>query len=341
VLVTLGYRDPAWLAFVQAQPHSLVFHHPAWLECLQSSYGHRLRVLALTDAAGTITAGLPLATVQSVITGRRLVALPYSDHCRPLTRDPAALEPFAEALGDWWRTHGQPPLEVRGELPGGFATQPAAVIHELALDRPPAALLAGCSKMHQRNVRKAQQAGLVVDQVTSAAGLRHFYRLHTLTRRRLGVPTQPWRFFEAIRRHVLAPGLGFVLVAYHGGRPCAGAIFLAWKDTLVYKYGASDPAYWAYRPNHLIFWTAIQWAAARGFRRLDFGRSDFDGQGLRAFKAQWGATERPLLYAHLGSEALARTQTRGRLGSALRRAIQCSPPALGRLVGELLYGHFA
>ena len=54
-----------------------------------------------------------------------------------------------------------------------------------------------------------------------------------------------------------APGHGFVLVAEHESVPVAAAVFLRHNGTVIYKYGASDDAAWAVRPNHAIFWRAI------------------------------------------------------------------------------------
>jgi lipid II:glycine glycyltransferase (peptidoglycan interpeptide bridge formation enzyme) len=56
----------------------------------------------------------------------------------------------------------------------------------------------------RRNIRRAQRAGVVVRPGNAEADVTEvFYRLHTRTRHRLGVPVQPLRYFrllwEAIR----------------------------------------------------------------------------------------------------------------------------------------------
>jgi hypothetical protein len=129
------------------------------------------------------------------------------------------------------------------------------------------------------------------------------------------------------------------LLAYSGSIPVAGAVFLTWNGTVVYKYGASDPDYWKLRPNHLIFWTAIRWACEHGYRVFDFGRTDLDNQGLRDFKSGWGATERPLVYSLLADRPP--KPPSGRLSHALEEVIRRSPPWVCRAVGELLYKYAA
>ena len=71
-----------------------------------------------------------------------------------------------------------------------------------------------------------------------------FFGLHLATRHRLGVPSQPKRFFDLGSGSVLEPrsSLGFVLVAEQEGRPVASAVFLQAAGTVVYKYSASDAA---------------------------------------------------------------------------------------------------
>jgi hypothetical protein len=63
------------------------------------------------------------------------------------------------------------------------------------------------------------------------------------------------------------------------------------------------------------------------------GRTDDDNTGLRAFKSSWGATERPLVYTHLGRpHAAARGHAR-----LLKPLIMRSPLVVCRALGEAFY----
>jgi CelD/BcsL family acetyltransferase involved in cellulose biosynthesis len=134
----------------------------------------------------------------------------------------------------------------------------------------------------------------------------------------------------------MRPGLGSILLADVGARRAvAGAVFLSWNGTTIYKFGASRPDALAHRPNHLIFATAIEEACARGDQRFDFGRTDLGNGGLRTFKSGWGALERPLAYSQLEPRA-----TEGREGLAARAlalAIRRGPSWLCRGAGQTLY----
>ena len=64
----------------------------------------------------------------------------------------------------------------------------------------------------------------------------------------------------------------------------------------VYKFGASDSNFQSMRPNDLLMWKAIEWYGKNGFQQLCFGRTDLSNEGLRRFKAKWGAEEKIVKY---------------------------------------------
>ena len=215
-----------------------------------------------------------------------------------------------------------------------------AVQHVLDLSPGPDAVARGFSSAARRGVRKARREGVEIRVGATEDDLaRVYYALHLQTRRRLGVPVQPRRFFRLLWQRVLAPGHGRLLLACADGAPIAGAVFLEAGPTVIYKYGASDAAAWGRRPNNLLFAEAIASAAERGFAAFDFGRSDLADTGLRAFKAGWGAEERPLVYA--GTRAAEPASAPGPAGAALARLIRRSPPAVCRGLGEALYRYAA
>jgi hypothetical protein len=234
-------------------------------------------------------------------------------------------------------------FEVRAELPAGDGVhlRSDAFTHTTALSGDKDAVFASFHPSQvQRNIRRAKKEQVVVRSAEEMADLtRVFYRLHVQTRRRLGMPVQPRRFFEAIWRHLFVPGYGRLQLAYSGTRPIAGAVFLTGNNVLTYKYGASDPAFWNLRPNHLVFWTALQWASETGFTEFDWGRSDAADKSLREFKSYWAGNEKPLVYSTLANgtpkEESPRAMNIGR--TVLRR----SPTWVCRAAGELFYRYAA
>jgi CelD/BcsL family acetyltransferase involved in cellulose biosynthesis len=333
--------DARWGAFLAAAPAASIFHHPAWLGLLQRRYGYAMEALAVVDEDGAIVAGLPLARVESRLTGRRLVAMPFSDVCPPLYAAPApAAAPHAlgaAIASERARTGLDVELRARmNGIPGGHPVV-RHLWHRLPLEVDADAVLARASKSQvRRGIAKAGREGVVVERGVDRAALDSFYRLHLRTRRRQGVPIQPKRFIRSFEE-LFERGLGYVLVALHEGRAIAAAVFLSYRGTLTYKYGASDERFLGVRPNHLIFAEAIRAACAEGLRELDFGRTDPDNEGLAAFKRSWGAEEEELAYTYVADEA-----PHERTGAARRflaTAIRRGPAAVCRATGAALYRH--
>ena len=211
--------------------------------------------------------------------------------------------------------------------------------HLLQLQPDTDAVERGYSKSEvRRAVSKARRSGLVVERRTDREALDVFYRLHTATRRRLGVPTQPKRFIRRFQG-LFDKGLGFVMLVHRGPEPAAAAVFLTFNGTLTYKYGASDAELLKLRPNNLLFSDAIRWGCQNGYRLLDFGRTELDNAGLRRFKRGWGTEELSLAYTYAPGSAAGNLQGDG-VGRIAKKTIQRSPPAISRLVGETLYKHY-
>jgi CelD/BcsL family acetyltransferase involved in cellulose biosynthesis len=333
--------EPAWLGLVDRAPEATIFHHPSWLRLLAEQYSYPIAAWCITGDDGRLAAGLPVALVKSRLTGTRLISVPFSDACPPLHDPGAGIDPGALAnaiAGE--RERARLGLEVRGELdaPGASVVE-RYVQHRLALDPDVGKVERGFSKSQvKRGINKAIREGVTIEFARDRDALARFYDLHVETRRHQGVPTQPRRFILRFAA-LFDEGLGFLLLARHRGRDIAAAVFLNAGQTLTYKYGASRRSELSLRPNNLLFMEAIRWGCEHGLGVLDFGRTDFDNEGLRAFKASWGAEESPLSYSYLGAPPP--DPAHGFAGRAMSSVIRHSPPFVGRLVGATLYRSFA
>ena len=286
----LAPSDERWRTFAALQPWANIFHHPAWTKLLAECHSYRPFVVAVYDANGQVCAGLPLMEVNSALTGRRWVSLPFTDHCRPLYRDEDALIKVRDALADLYQDHQVPRIEVRWELPPHPAIQSACdcVLHTMPLSGDAECVAQRMQDKKRRLVKAAEQKGMRILRGTSAEYLDAFYRLHLLTRRRHGSPIQPRKFFKLLEECVMEQGLGFVLLAYKDEVCLAGGVFLRWNNVLTYKYSASSGTDLQLRPNDLLLSAAIHWGCENGCTLLDMGRTQMEDTGLREFKNRWG-----------------------------------------------------
>lgn len=295
-------------------------------------YGFESLLVTVEDR-GAILAALPVMEIPRGFRGRRWVALPFTDRCPPLgdLRHVDALVCELEAAR---ADAAVDALEVREPLPLDGASSTEFVQHVVQLDAGIEAVEGRYGAAVRRAIRRAEASGCRIRLGETEADIAEtFYGLHVETRRRLGLPVQPRRFFRHVWR-TLGPELCRTVLVEAEGRPVAGLVLLTWNSHAVFKYGASDDRYWSMRPNNLLFADTIKWACANGYTQFDLGRTDLAAETLRRFKRGWGAQESPLAYTRIGPD-----RRGAHLGSRplLRAALRRSPKWVVRLSGEVGY----
>lgn len=341
-MLKLSVSDPRWLSVIEQNQTATIFHHPAWMELLSTSYGYHPFIFAILGADGQIDAGIPIAEVNDHLTPRRYVALPFSDYCTTLYKNEEALCALTNELVEQQQSKRFPRVEIRSTLPDHVKIQTCSpyVLHTLPLDADSVKTAKRASRQQMQNVRTAEKNGITIARGTGLEEVHAFYQLHSLSRRKHGLPVQPWGFFKLLTKLLLEQGLGFVLLAYKDDTCISAGLFLHWQRTLTYKYSATDEASLNLRPNHLVTWTAMKWGCENGFTTFDFGRADLEDEGLRAYKCRWGADEAPLSYSYIPTAPVLNNQGSGKLGALLKDIIRRSPVWVCQLSGHLLYRYF-
>jgi CelD/BcsL family acetyltransferase involved in cellulose biosynthesis len=342
MVTDLSLSDERWTRFVESREDATPFHHPAWARFLADCYGFRSFVLASVED-DVIVGGLPVLETAFPWRGRKWHSLPFTDACPPLLPDHAAVR-WCHDVDERRRSAGVSTLEVRGSMPGA-AQRAVAVTHALPLTSDLEAVRRRWRPQARRKLRRANEMGVRVRSATERSELdRVFYGLHLKTRRRLGVPAQPRRFFTMLWDGVIAAGLGEVLLAEVDDRTVAGAVILRWNGWATYKFGASHDAYWSYRPNEAVLWEGMARSCASGCHRFDFGRTAFEATGLRQFKRHLGGEESPLVYSTIGAARDDRDRPARWMSAGSRSAeaiLRRSPAWLTGAVGSLLYRYTA
>lgn len=339
--------DIRWDNFVASQKQGMIFHTSAWARVVKETYGYLPRYYVLENEDGRIAAALPFFLVLSRLTGKRLVCLPFSDYCGPLGEDESAIATLLSSATQEVETGKISYLEIRGWHSAAIPAQPALVRHNYFLnyvfDLGPdlKAVKAKLEDSIRRNIRKADQNEITIRFTSSEPDIDKFYELHVMTRKKLGVFPQPRIFFKNLARHLLSQNLGITILAEFEGKPIAGAIFLMYKDTIYYKYNASNKKYLRKRANQLITWEAIQYAFANNYKIFDFGRCSLEEVDLRTYKSRWGAREVSLPYYYYpkvkGITAIPEGSIRYQFMGVLSRVMTLG---VFRFAGSFLYKHF-
>jgi len=338
-------QDPRWAALVERHPRSSAFHTVPWLEALRRTYGYS-PVVYTTSPPGTILRnGVVFCRVRSWITGRRLVSLPFSDHCEPLIDSARDMEAILNALRASRESGKWSYVELRPVTPDLFSSEATDLwlsnryyLHTIDMGPSEGELFRRFHKGSiQRRIQRAERAGVTYECGRSDALLKKFYQMQMLTRRRHGMPPQPAKWFTNLR-DCMGEALEIHVASYQG-RSVAAVITLRHKNVAMYKYGGSDQAFHSLGSMPFVLWKAIQNAQATGARSFDLGRSDFRNHGGMVFKDHWASRQSRLTYWRFSSASQAAAFGERPAFRLAQNFFGLLPNSMLRLTGELMYRH--
>jgi hypothetical protein len=87
-------------------------------------------------------------------------------------------------------------------------------------------------------------------------------------------------------------------VVWKDAIPVAAGIALPSGTAIEVPWASSLNDYRSMCPNHMLYWSLMQWAIEQQFEVLDFGRST-PNEGTFQFKSQWGAQPQPMQWEYL------------------------------------------
>jgi hypothetical protein len=344
--IAIQIRNPLleqdWDEIARSFPEAGFAHGAAWAKVLHRSYGYEPIYFAAMEN-GTAQGIFPVMEVDSFLTGKRAVALPFTDFCNPLAPDREVFQALLLAAIEAGNQRRWKFLEIRGGT-DFLSNQPPwgrFFGHVLNLQKGEKAIRKGLRDSTWRNIKQAQTAGIKVFFSPSAQALDEFIRLNRTTRKAHGLPPQPPTFFEALHDHVISRELGIVAIGDHYGKAVAAAVFLHFGGKVFYKYGASDRKFQHLRPNNLLMWEAILHFGRSGFQSLCFGRTEPEHEGLRQFKRGWGGEETRLCYYRYDFKkgAFVAGRFRSPAVSLGTRVFSHMPAPLVNALGPMIYRH--
>jgi CelD/BcsL family acetyltransferase involved in cellulose biosynthesis len=288
--------DPLWSQLIQVK-HSDVFHSPQWMNVIERTYGFKILAEVILNSSNLPVAGVQFCLIEDM-RGKRLVTFPFSDYCDPLV----------ENL-DQWRALSDPIIEQNA--PYNIRILHNDVIlgddrlkmvnkakwHGIDLERDLGEIWEGLEGSARRAIKKAQRSGVVVHIADSKDELRKFFKLHLgIRKNKYRLVAQPYQFFENIWDEFLGKLDGALMLAEYKGDFIGGVLFLEWKDTLYYKFNASNPEILQVRPNDLVIWEGVKYGKLKGLKSFDFGISDWDQEGLVRYKRKYASIEKTVSF---------------------------------------------
>ena len=143
----------------------------------------------------------------------------------------------------------------------------------------------------KRNIKKALDNGVVIDENPSADDLRRLYTmLEELYTTKVKTPLFPYEFFEKLNK---ISSSRFFVAKNAEGQLLGGLVCVALEHRAVYAWLAcgDDYNYKSLSPSVMVNYAGVSYAAREGMPRFDFmgaGKPDDGGYGVRDFKLKFG-----------------------------------------------------
>lgn len=278
--------ESAWQAYVNSHPDATIYHTLEWRDILYSEYRFE-PVYLVAKEDDRVVGILPLFFVRNLM-GKRLISLPFSIYGGPIGETEAVNALMNECI-EMIRKERADSLETKSYNPAK-AVDPGSVEWGVgvAVDLMPVIDVLWKGLTDRNDVNRAIKEGLKFS-LSDGEGLERFYKLQLMTRKRLGLPTPSLRYYNSFFGKM--PNMVKLALVEKGGILIAGGVFFAYKDSVLYALGASDHRYLNCKPNDLLIWETMKWAAGEGFKRFDLGPTASTDKGLLDFKKKWGGME--------------------------------------------------
>ena len=349
IVIVDPWKDARWDAYVASHPRATVYHTAGWIRIVCET-GRYPSLCLLHESDGRVAGVMPMAAVESAITGRRISTLPFSDMGFPLADDAgtaAALLERARAIRSESRAafhemRGLPALRDGSEAEAaGYGKSGHFYNFLIPLSDDPEKVRMTFSRTGVRQtISKAVKLG-VTARLGDARDLDAFYTLYVKNRLRHGIPPQPKKLFAAILERPGQGATAMLYVAEHSGAAVAALLMLRYQGVTYAKYEGVDETRRDLQALYPLFWKTIEDAVLAGDRVYDFGRTAGDNPGLCQFKLKWGTTqiEMPYYFDPPG-EGMSVVKSDSLKYRIFTGAFRRMPPGLAVKIGERIFRHF-
>ncbi len=343
-------RDERWDPFVERHAFGWLCHLSGWKRVLEGSFKHlQSRYLAIVRD-GAIRAALPLYEVRSRLTGNRLVSIPFATLADPLVGTNDEMSMLLDAAIDFSKQIGIDAVEIRTLMSAALVHDERLGLarlfkhHYLGLDGP----LEGISKKFHRScvrqrISRAMAGNIDVIEGKTEADLREFYLLYLQSRKRLGLPPQPYHFIRSLWE-VFSPDKRISLsLAIKDRQTVAGLMLFKFRGRVSAEFAVHDEKFLQVSPLHALFWEAIRKAHGEGYRTFDFGRTSPDNVTLMEFKNRWGTSVIDLPHFAYPRRTCGRESAPfGSFGyTCIREICKAAPRPVRVGIGKFLYQHLS
>lgn len=324
-----------WQKFVEESLNENPFLNKQWLLLLSVQYRLPIKILGYFENDVLVSA-IPFVEKETYFNKKKLISLPFTDYIAYVKQLP---EKFIILLKEYLYNKYES-IELRTQVSFVDNVVPTFFRHYLKLNIGYDDIRLGYRNNNNRNIIKSNKNNLTFKISKDIKSINAFYRLNILTRKKHGLPPQPKGFFFNMHNYLFENKLGFVATVYFKQRAIASAIFFTNKNTIIYKYGASDNNFLYLKPNNFLFDSVIKYACNNSYLIFDFGICSKENTGLQRFKLGWGAIEEDVSYILINKKGI-NSYNKKNYNKFIHYVFKMLPPKLNVLLGELFYKYAA
>lgn len=320
-----------------------VTHTNSWVRVIEQSFSH-IKGYILSDNSKITdnTSFLPVYRIKLPLNRVNWVSIPYSTVSDPILKDQSLAAPLYRALLDN-TSATKCKIEIRTMAHSNltemerFQGYRGYISHQLYLDGDEDEIF---RRFHKKSVqvliKKSQCTGTVLKEGISLSDVAIFYDLYVRTRKELGLPPQPFRFFRNMWNELHPKNYMDLLMAENNGKIVAAVWAL--KNNWFYSFEYIGRAEHRDDTNsaHFLYWNGIKKALAAKAKVVSFARTSMKNNGLNRFKLNWGTVPVPYVDFTYPFDSI-----KSREDQHLYKLVKKIGPALPlpffRMLGEVIY----
>ena len=285
----------AWESFVGAHPECSNYHRWGWKHAIERGLRWPTFYLMAEDDGG-VRGILPLVWQKSPLFGSFVTSLPFLNCGGVVAETREAKEMLVAEAVAISKAKGAKYLELRQRADPGLnlpiKTHKVAMV--LPVQSDPERMWEALPHKVRTDIRKSMKSEMTTE-FGGADKLDAFYEIFAKNMRDLGTPVYGRKFFAEIL--AAFPQHSHVCVVRYQNNPVAVSFVSEYRGAAEALWSSSDYDFSHLKPNMFLYWSILKFAAEKGWREFDFGRSTI-GSGTHRFKKQWGAQEVPLHWAY-------------------------------------------
>jgi serine/alanine adding enzyme len=300
--IVRNLEEQVWRQFVGNNPQGNIFHTPEMFEVYKRTDGHDPALWAAVEDDGEVLA-LLLPVQITLLNGparsftSRAVAY-GSALTAPGTRGQASLSDLLQSYNGEMKNRllftelrNLSDLEESRSIliDHGFKYEDH-LNFLIDLNRPPSHIWNGIRANARRNIKKARNSNVRIEEVKDLSEIHHAYKILKNVYRRIQVPLPDISLFQAAFDTLAPKGMMKILCAKLQDATIGVLSLLFYKEVIYYWYTGTLKEFAAYRPGDLLVWHSLEMGSHLGYQIFDFGGGGRPNEkyGVRDFKAKFG-----------------------------------------------------